>query len=291
VDLKESVRETMTAEHISLGGLAKMTGVGSGSSWSQWMSGKYPGDFRKFDKAAKQFLSFMNKRSKLQQEEINFVDTSVSVKLSGALLDAHILGEIIVCCGPSGIGKTRALLEYIKQNTGVILVEAHRGYSAKTFFTQLIEMLEIECSHSINDMLKNSVEKLKGSRRLLIIDECEYLNLKTIDLIRRLNDFAGIGIVLVGTNQLYDNLMHKGFEQINNRASKIMLDVITEEDAEKIINSVLPGNKVCREIWEYASQNTRILCKILKRIIQISCFDKNAITSLMVKQAAEMVIR
>ena len=55
--------------------------------------------------------------------------------------------------------------------------------------------------------MKSLVDYLRGTKRLLIIDEADQLTLDALQAVRSLNDKAGIGIVLAGNNKLYQQMV------------------------------------------------------------------------------------
>jgi hypothetical protein len=74
---------------------------------------------------------------------------------------------------------------------------------------------------------------------LLIVDEAETVNPKTLHGIRRFCDLGGIGVVLAGTSQLYSLIRPEGgqFDQIRSRAPFFPEPIyqITKDDARAVI--------------------------------------------------------
>ena len=56
-------------------------------------------------------------------------------------------------------------------------------------------------------MVSGIVKKLKGSGRMIIIDEAEHLPYKALELLRRVHDKAGMGVLLVGLPRLIHKIM------------------------------------------------------------------------------------
>jgi len=105
---------------------------------------------------------------------------------------------------------------------------------------------------SIADMLDRVIERLKNSRRLLIIDDAHFLSWEAYELVRKIHDCAGIGVVYAGQERLYEQMRGKEskaylFDQIYSRiAIKRSRFTIRKKDARMIADAVCPGlDKAC----------------------------------------------
>lgn len=65
------------------------------------------------------------------------------------------------------------------------------------------------------------VEQLRGTNRLIIVDEADHLSFSALQAVRNLNDRAGVGIVFSGNDKIYLQMTspRKGYEfdQIRTR--------------------------------------------------------------------------
>jgi DNA transposition AAA+ family ATPase len=103
-------------------------------------------------------------------------------------------------------GKTDAVKAYANDDPDVIPVEAAIGMTAKAMFSELAQRVGLDGEGSTNDLFVEVCRKLKGSDRMIIIDEAENLAYRTLEFVRRTYDMAKIGVLLVGTRRLITNL-------------------------------------------------------------------------------------
>jgi hypothetical protein len=205
----------------------------------------------------------------------------------------HLDGEIGICYGEAGVGKTRALLEYAEKNDDVILVEADLGYTAKVLFQELHRKLGLSGSGPINDLKDAVIAKLKKSGRLIIVDEAEHLPYRALELLRRLNDKAGVGILLVGMPRLINNLRGKKGEyaQLYSRVGvACKLDGLKPHDTEELVRSLIPGGAHYKAYHEASQGNARVLCKLLLRSLRVAEINKLNITAELIHERARMLI-
>jgi DNA transposition AAA+ family ATPase len=100
---------------------------------------------------------------------------------------------------------------------------------------------------SVSEYLQALIERLKNSNRLLIIDDAHFLNWEAFELVRKLHDCAGIGVVYVGQERLYEQMRGTNgkaylFDQIYSRiAMKRDRFSIIKKDVQAIAESNCPG--------------------------------------------------
>ncbi|MEM4313421.1 MAG: AAA family ATPase [Thermoplasmata archaeon] len=206
----------------------------------------------------------------------------------------HIENEIGVIVGEAGTGKTKAIKEYARQNPDVILIEADLSYTTKVFFRELHKKIGLDGIGSIYDLFTDCCERLKGSGRMIIIDEAENLPYRALDMIRRLYDKSGIGLLLVGLPRLIANLRGKRgeFKQLYSRIGIVMqLEDWSDSDTKLIVQTVFPStNGVYKTFHELSKGNGRKLEKLILRTSRAARTGKKEITERLVKSAAEVLI-
>lgn len=291
MDLKKELKNVMDEKGLSLTAISRALGI-STAALSQWFSDSYIGNIAKIDEAVKGFLE--RQRERKTTKKIEFVMTSVVKKVFEVARICHLDGEIGVLYGNAGIGKTEAVKEYARRNTDVILVEADLGYTAKVLFQELNKKLGMDGRGSIHDLFDDVVMKLKDSGRLIIVDEAEHLPYRALELLRRVYDKAGVGILLVGMPRLIANLRGKKGEyaQLYSRvgvASK--LDELKESDVDAIVSSVIPGsNGTYKVYYECSKGNTRVLTKLILRSLRVAEINNMTICPEIVRETAKMLI-
>ena len=96
--------------------VAKLVGV-TGAVLSQLRTGKYPGDVdAQFDK----LIEYFNLKDEVAQRVVaidkDYVPTSISEQVQDYIRNCQMLGGLMAISGDAGIGKTRAIRKFSKEN-------------------------------------------------------------------------------------------------------------------------------------------------------------------------------
>ena len=257
-----------------------------------WLGETYTGNVNKISEAVKNFLEIEKLREK--KISIEFVNTSVVEDVYDIARICHVDGEIGVCCGEPGVGKTYAVKKYAIENTDVILIEADLGYTTKVLFSEIHKKIGFDGLGTTHNMLQDIVAKLKSSGRLIIIDEAEHLPYKALDLLRRIYDKANVGILLVGMPRLIMNLRgeKRQYAQLFSRVGiTTKLIGLTQADMKEIIRSVLPEcREVYKQLYESCVGNTRVLVKLLVRAIKLAQINNTKIDKEIINASINQII-
>jgi len=266
-------------ESYSYADLARDLGYAENSSlMSQYFAGKYAGDLVKLERRIVEFLRRESELqeliewSSLEEERFRFVETSVFKRLNEAAKMCQLRGQIGRLTGESGRGKTRAVLEYARRDSGVIVIQAHKYFTAKEVFREIAYKCGIEPRGTIHTLMLGIVEKLKGTRRLIIIDEAEHLNANTLDEIRQLNDRAGVGVLYVGTEKFKSKIttLRGDYGYIVNRIKvPATLAPITVSDVKMLVETVIesPSEAVVNAFAKEAMGDVRLLENLVFKAI------------------------
>jgi DNA transposition AAA+ family ATPase len=291
--LRDSLKQFMEEEKVSLNGISRSLGI-SASALSQWISKTYPGNTTKIDEAVESFLKRQKDPFKTPKKPIKFVITKAAQQTGEVATICHQDGEVGVVYAEAGYGKTEAIKYYAKRNPDVILIEADLGYSARMLFSDIHKRLGYDGRGVIHEMLEDCVARLKNSERLIIVDEAENLPYRALELLRRVHDKAGIGILLVGMPRLIANLRGKRgeFAQLYSRVGvAAKLDALTEDDTKSIVDTVLTGTNGLWHVFHVASRgNARTLRKLLNRSVRIAKINGAPISEEVIKMATETLI-
>lgn len=292
-NLREALRAAMeeSAEpKLTLSGIARSVGISTGYL-SQWLGGK---EIPKVEAAIAAFLQRLGEKKRAPMRKVSFVKTSVARRVFDVSRIAHLESEIGVCYGDAGIGKTAAIKEYARQEPDVLLVEVSEGHTAKVLFSELHRLLGADGTGSIYGMFEDVVTRLRGSGRLIIIDEAEHLPYRALELLRRVHDKAEVGILLVGMPRLIYNLRGKSgeFAQLYSRVGvAAKLTRLTPEDTTQIGKTVFPNlNGLSRTFFELSKGSARTLSKLLNRSLKIAELNGSEVTEEVVQAAAEFLI-
>lgn len=269
-------------------------GIGfSDSALSQWLSEKYQGDVKTLEHAITGFLQRERERGKAPKVKMPFAMTSAARKVFEVATIAHLDGDIVVAVGDAGTGKTTAVKEYTALNPGVILIEADLGYTARDLFAELHKKCGFDGGGSINRMKDDVIDKLKDSGRLIIIDEAEHLPVRALDLLRRVNDKAGVGILFCGLPRFLENLRIKqaDFAYLYTRvAMKTVLNRLHESEIETLAGPVLPNvNDYARELYQASGGNCRTLSKLVALLPRRAEINNRTIDAAFVLDTAKML--
>jgi DNA transposition AAA+ family ATPase len=291
--LRDSLKALMDEKGQSMNAVSRSLGISAGAL-SQWMSGSYPGNTAKIDDSVDSFLKRQKDPFKAPKKPIKFVPTRAAAKTIEVANMCHGDGEIGVVYGDAGLGKTEAVKYYAKKNQDVILIEADLGYSARMLFADIHRRLGLDGRGTIHEMLEDCIVRLKDSERLIIVDEAENLPYRALELLRRLHDKAGIGILLVGMPRLIANLRGKRGEyaQLYSRVGvAAKLGTLTEEDTRSIVDTVLPeSNGLWRTFHAECRGNARTLRKLLGRSVRLAKVNSVPVDHEIVRLALETLI-
>lgn len=262
--LQQKLTKLIDSTGITQAAVAKAIGF-SPSGLNTWLKGLYQGDVDKIDKKVRDYLE----TTALRVESIHGIVQTTTLRAIHSyctlVLQKRGMGMLT---GDSGAGKTTALREYVRLHPAVIMVEADPGYTARALFLDLCEALNLDSRGSLHDIFTRVVNKLRGSGRLVIIDEAEQLPYRALELIRRVHDKAGVGIALCGMPRLERNL--KGdpnhYAQLYRRILiPRRVDGLTIEDMDSIIELELENvsSEVRKAFHLHCTKNARILSNLL----------------------------
>jgi DNA transposition AAA+ family ATPase len=292
-NIKVDLRKFMEARGLSLRAVSKGLGFAP-STLSPWINGVYEGNVTGINETVKRFLDRQREIIKVPEKIMPFVMTSVAERVFEVARIAHLDGEIGVCHGPAGIGKTEAIKEYARHNPDVMLIEADLGHTAKALFSEIHQKLGMEGFGTVHGMFEDVVSRLKGSDMLIIVDEAEHLPYKALELVRRVHDKAGVGILLSGMPRLIHNLRgRKGeYAQLYSRIGiAVRLETLREGDTRMVVDSSMPrSNGLWKVFHETSHGNTRTLGKLILRSTRVAELNNTPVSPDIVRETAKTLI-
>jgi DNA transposition AAA+ family ATPase len=265
----------------------------SPATLSQFLNNKYAGDVGNVRKKLSTVIEREGEKLALRGTNPDFIETSISKRLFNIAKLCHLFQEIGVCYAEAGLGKTEASREYVREKSDALLIEADPGYTPTVLFNELHDRLGNGGRHNLHQTFQSCVSRLCNSGRFLIIDEAEQLPYKSLELLRRLHDKSGIGILLTGMPKLLHNLRgYRGqYSQLYSRVGMaVKLEALTKGDTENIIKRQLGDtNGLWRVFHKECGGNTRRLFKMIRRSIYLSDLNGCPIDSDVVKTASEIL--
>jgi len=183
----------------------------SDTTLSLFSNEKYPREnARRVTEAVEEFLGLVAERRKLVTNTA-YVATSVSRRLLGLLKQVVLLTKIGVAAAESGTGKTKTLQHYWSEHPRSIYIKANALFASRSA-TSWPLMLKLATAVGLTAVGKNKqagayeaiVAGLRNTSRLVIIDEAQFLQNDSLDLIRCIHEEANIPVVLAGNESLYE---------------------------------------------------------------------------------------
>lgn len=287
----EALRQYIEQTKISQSKVAPLVGV-STATISQYLKGEYQGDVAGVDKKVAEMLE--RQADKAKDVKADFVETPTARDIFDVCAMAHTMSDINLIIGEAGLGKTVTLKQYAKTVDNVILVEVEPTFSPKVLLVELCNRLGIVPSRNNHDNVTNIVDKLKGSDKLIIIDEAELLALKSLEIIRRIHDMAQIGVVLAGMPRLRANLRGKKgeYKQLYSRIGFVsdLSDRLPEEDIGLLSASAIGTSAFNEKLYKASQGNARRLNKLLRGVNRLAQLNSRPIDEAMINKFTQMLI-
>lgn len=300
-DLKQELERLMKLKNWSQNKVATMLPYSNGYL-SRYMSGNFTtGNIEKFEKVLQEFIDREIDKIETKSAVIPFVETA-NTKVFNEIAALCLKDcEIGVCCGEPGAGKSRSAKQFVEKHPGTILLEVDLGYTTKIVFREIHKKLGLSGEGGIHDMLEDIIKELKGSERLIIIDEAEHLPYRALELIRRIWDktlsesYQGtVGILLVGLPRLKENLKGRTNEyaQLFQRVGWYRkLKKMSDRDITMIVDSVFPdSNGLWKSFRKFSGNNARVLTKLIMRSQRVAQINNCVVDEEIISSTAETLI-
>lgn len=294
--LIEQLTALMQDKNLSQAAVGRAIGKSS-AVVNQYLQGKYAGDVAAIDALVENLLRRELEKEQAAKVEIPYVQTTTARKVREILRLAHVEGEINVVYGEAGLGKTLALRAYAADYPDAILLEVDPGYTARVVLQELAERLGLSSRGSIHDLSDAIISKLRGSGRIILVDEAELLPYRALEVLRRIHDKSNdsIGLVLAGMPRLLINLKGKKGElvQLYSRIGFAfnLGNALPKSDVEAIASQLLGDDSGLGDaLNEACSGNTRRLSKLLRGVIRTSRINQRPVTTGMIQEFSRMLI-
>lgn len=210
----------------------------SGALVSSFLAGTYKTPHTMVPKVEE--LVRLNEKKKVTPKEPDFAETSVSRTVFNAVSYAHLRGTVSVVYGDAGVGKTCAIREYLKKNSLALAITIAPTYASITGVNELLaEQLGVR-ERVARRLTREIVSKLKGSGRVLIVDEAQHLTVRALNHLRCISDESGVGIALIGNEEVYSKMRGSGqadFAQLFSRIGmrkQVLAGRLTAEDVASV---------------------------------------------------------
>ena len=264
--------------------IATNTGLSHGTV-SLFRNNKYSGNNAEVASLIENYLDIEKSiETRISRGHLKFAMTTAAKSIFTIANYALTEGKIGVITGVAGCGKTIAVQEYKKKNPTVILIEVSPIVTQKFLIQQIAQELKIPLYTYKNESSKivpsfnlfsEIVDKLRDTRRLLIIDESENNTVSCLEEIRRIPDFTSIGMLLVGTKKLLDRLRgpRRELQQLFSRVGiQKDIDLLQRSDVKAILSvNYSEALKYADNFLQVSKNNGRLLehlITLVKKTVQ-----------------------
>lgn len=272
----------------------------SPASVSMYLNGTYAekgGNYETIEPKIEAFLEMQDSKAKREELVLGFVSTKTTRRIVEVMRAAHEGGETVVIYGQAGLGKTQAVKNYCEKNPAAILIEANPSFMALVLMRKLAVAAKVSAMGSLNDLFESVSDRLRDSGRLIVVDEAENLPLRALEIIRRLHDETGCGLVLSGMPRLVANLRGKHGElvQLYSRVSVALNlgESLPDDELFEIARAALPDadEETLLELVKHSNGNTRRMSKLMRGAVRTA--NKNGIKMQagIVKKYSSLIIR
>lgn len=222
--LRAELRGAMTAAGLSIAATAKLAGVAA-STLSAWLAGSYRGDCARVAADARRWLDGRRAQARVRaaaQAAVGYVATRTARVFAATLEHAQYVVDVVVISGGAGVGKTTSCEHYAANNPNVWLMTAQPSVSSAYGMLERLCAVVGVTEKSVSRRSDAIARKLRGSEGLLIVDEAQHLSMPALDELRQtVHDIGGIGLALVGNEEVYTRLnggaQTAKFAQISSR--------------------------------------------------------------------------
>lgn len=293
---EQQAREAIVAYRDGMGKsqseIAKELGVSAGLL-SAFIGGTYKTPHTLIPKI--EALLSKNESRKLAPKAPPFAVTTVSKMVMDAIEYCHLQGKIGVIYGDAGIGKTMAIAEYCEKNPSSIWITISPAFATMSGVNDLLSEKVGVREKNARRVYSELVSRLKGSGRIIIIDEAQHLTKKTLEHLRSISDEAGIGICLIGNEEVYSRLKGTGkadFAQIFSRIGirqPVFLSNISKMDMEKIFFEAHLDDEAVEHLYKIAKTRYGVRGAVNVFVAAAALFE-NVDAAAIVKVARQMNI-
>ncbi|MCC6909686.1 MAG: AAA family ATPase [Phycisphaerales bacterium] len=211
----EVIKDWMAKQKLSINNLAQKTGMGR-STISQVLSGTYKGDRLA---RLKELCDLMDHEAKVAEvvRPDGLVQTQGVELMIGLIENVHVSRTIGVIIAPPGFSKTTVLQAVHTMEKNSILVEADpKNCNANGLIRLIAEFMGINLHMNSIKQFAEIKRTLRGSGRLLMIDQAHELRPDAFNIIRTINDLK-VPVVLAATHLLRERIQALDDTQFSSR--------------------------------------------------------------------------
>lgn len=190
----------------------------SAASISQYLNKVYPGDITQFERRIADLLSNASRRI---ERGSRVVESEVTRRVCATLELIRKTNDVGILSGEAGEGKSSGLELYSMKNPLSIVITATAWASGPHDIERLIwEQVSHRGWSGTTSRGAFLAHSLRGSNRLLIIDNAHKLSRKALQWVFDFHDATKCGVVLVGNPEIIEKI-----EDSDQRFSRVGLNI------------------------------------------------------------------
>ena len=231
----------------------------SPSALSGFLSGTYKAPHTIITKIEE--LADISVQKKVTPKEPEYTETNISKNVINAIKYSHLQGKISVIYGDAGIGKTMAFRNYLENNALAVGITISPTYSSITGVNEkLADQLGVR-ERVARKQTSEIVNKLKGSGRVVVIDEAQHLTVRALNHLRCIADESGVGICFIGNDEVYSKLKGTGradFAQLFSRIGmrrQVLTSNITKQDVQSVFGGYVTDEEALELLYRICRTN------------------------------------
>lgn len=224
---------------------------------NQWLRGSYAGDQVRLEAEVARWIDAYQQR-RLENKALPaapaWIATPSAERVLAALSYAQVAADVVLIYGGAGLGKTTGIREYAKTNPQVFVATMSPAAAGVVpALEEVSEAVGVKASGGAARSHRAVVKALAGSYGLLVIDEAQHLNTQALDQMRSIHDTTGIGLALVGNEQVYTAMTGGNraayLDRLYSRVGKrVKLAGATKGDVDALISAWAFKGTGCRQM-------------------------------------------
>lgn len=222
--------------------VAMATGIPEGTI-SQWTMAKYQGDNAKIAQRVDMFFDTLAARLDYAESvpvQPGFLPTMTYEHIRSQLVWGH-QGNMTTVTGAPGVGKSHAVKNYVNTNTLAWAITASPSVSTVvSVLYEIVRAMKLPNRRGLApyDLSRAIRDHVTGRPALLAIDEAQSLTMEAVEELRAIHDETGLGIVLVGNEDVMGSSRSAKTAQLFSRvANKMNIPAPLKDDVEQIITA------------------------------------------------------
>jgi len=290
----EDLKEYLEQNGVTYGQLGSKVGY-SKSAIARFIKG----DFDNPDIEGK-IKDFLEER-KFQESNWEFIDTRSAKMIAEICNQCYECADLGVIYGNAGFGKTTALTRYANQNRGyAVYVKSYVTAKGRVLMNLIKEALGLpQVGYKpVHTAMREIINFLCLNHRLLIIDEADLLNVKSLEVLRAIYDDSQCGMILAGLPRLLMNLTvgPQAKENLAQLYSRVGIQVQIPNISFDELNHILKSYKIKdKEVIDAVYKRVEVagmrkLAKILTRATRLAEINKTKITKKLIEKAEGLLI-